>query len=525
MNCRQAIETGNTTLGIELGSTRIKAVLLGADFTPLASGGYTWENRYENGYWTYPLEQAEEGVRACYRELKENVARQYGVTLTTVGAIGVSGMMHGYLAFDVAGKLLTPFRTWRNTTTEAASEELSALFGFHIPQRWSVAHLRQAMRNGEAHVSRISSLMTLAGYIHYRLTGERIVGLDEGSGMFPIDEKTLDYNEEMLAKFDALAADYPWRLRELLPKVQPAGTVAGRLTPAGAALLDPQGDLQPGIPLCPPEGDGGTGMAATNSVAAGTGNVSAGTSIFAMVVLEKPLSRVYPELDIIMTPAGKPVAMVHCNNGTSDTNAWVDLFAELLKLMGHEADMGELYTRLYHKSLEGATDCGGVTVYNYFSGEHLTGFETGRPMVVRNPEMPFPLADFFRAQLYSTMATLALGLDILKQEQVPLRRLIGHGGLFKTPGVGQKYLAAATNTPVWVMETAGEGGPYGMALLAAYLREPEGERLEDFLENKVFARTKGSVLEPEAEDAAGFQAYLKRFADGLAVERAATERL
>ena len=525
MTNAQAITAGNTFLGVELGSTRIKAVLLGQDYVPLASGSFTWENRYENGYWTYHLDEVWTGIAVCYRELKQNVLQKYGVTLTTVGAMGFSGMMHGYLPFDAAGNLLAPFRTWRNTTTARAAEELTGLFGFNIPQRWSIAHLRQAMLNGEDHVKNIDHLTTLAGYVHWQLTGEKVLGVCEASGMFPIDDATGDYDAAMMAKFDDLAKDQPWKLANILPKALSAGEAAGVLTEKGARLLDPDGDLLPGIPLCPPEGDGGTGMTATNSVAARTGNVSAGTSVFAMVVLEKMLDKVYPEIDMVTTPSGKPVAMVHCNNCTSDMNAWVNVFSETLQLMGCQAVMGELFTRLYQKSLEGDADCGGVTVYNYLSGEPVTGFDEGRPVMIRSHEKPFTLANFLRAQLYSTLASLAAGMVILERENVTIDRLMGHGGLFKTPVVGQKYLAAATNSAVWVMETAGEGGPYGMALLAAYLKDGNGATLEDFLAEKVFAGTPGTVLEPEAGDVAGFKAYLDRFLAGLPVERAAVEHM
>ena len=525
MTVAQGILAGKTCLGIELGSTRIKAVLLGEDYTPIAGGSFTWENRYENGYWTYHLDEVWTGIAACYQDLKQDVLNKYGVKLTTVGSMGISGMMHGYLPFDEKGNLLAAFRTWRNTTTAQAAEELTELFGFNVPQRWSISHLRQAMLNGETHVKDIDYLTTLAGYVHWQLTGEKVMGVGEASGMFPIDDATGNYDAGMVAKFDALAKNYPWKLEQLLPKVLSAGEPAGILTEAGAKLLDTEGDLLPGIPLCPPEGDAGTGMVATNAVAARTGNVSAGTSIFSMVVLEKMLSKVYPEIDMVTTPSGKPVAMVHCNNCTSDMNAWVGIFAETLKLMGKDADMGELFTKLYQKSLEGDGDCGGVTVYNYLSGEPVTGFDEGRPVVVRSHEKPFSLANFLRAQLYSTLASLAAGMVILEKEQVAIDRLMGHGGLFKTPVVGQKYLAAATNSPVWVMETAGEGGPYGMALLAAYMKDGEGRTLEDFLDEKIFAGTPGTVMEPETADVAGFKAYLSRFLTGLAVERAAVDHL
>lgn len=513
-----------TYLGIELGSTRIKAVLLGVDFKPLASGSHTWENQFKNGYWTYSMDDVWTGLKSCYKDLKENVKKQYGITLTKVDALGISGMMHGYLPFDKDGNQLAEFRTWRNTTTAEAADELTALFGFNVPQRWSISHLRQAMLNGEEHIADITMITTLAGYVHYKLTGKHVMGVGEASGMFPIDSDTIDYDQNMIQKFNELSKNQPWKVKEILPEVLPAGAFAGALTEEGAKLLDEEGDLEAGIPMCPPEGDAGTGMVATNSVAARTGNVSAGTSIFSMVVLEKMLSKVYTEIDMVTTPSGKPVAMVHCNNCTSDMNAWVNIFKETLNLMGHEVDMGELYTKLYQKSLEGDLDCGGVTIYNYLSGEPITGFIDGRPLVVRDLEAKFNLANFLKANLYSTLASLAAGMVILEKENVEIDKLMGHGGLFKTPVVGQKYLAAATNSPVWVMETAGEGGPYGMAVLAAYLKNNE-LTLEDFLDNKIFADTPGTKLEPDAADVEGFKAYLDRFITGLPVEKAAVETL
>lgn len=513
-----------TYLGIELGSTRIKAVLLGEDFKPLASGSHTWENEFKNGYWTYSMDDVWTGLQNCYADLKQNVKFQYGITLKKVDAMGISGMMHGYLPFDKDGNQLAEFRTWRNTTTAQAADELTALFGFNVPQRWSISHLRQAMLNGEEHVKDITMINTLAGYVHYRLTGEFVMGVGEASGMFPIDSDVIDYDASMIEKFRTLSADYPWEITDILPKVLPAGVSAGTLSFSGAKLLDPSGDLEAGIPMCAPEGDAGTGMVATNAVAARTGNVSAGTSIFSMVVLEKMLSKVYPEIDMVTTPSGKPVAMVHCNNCTTDMNAWVNIFKETLDLMGNDVDMSELFTKLYQKSLEGDIDCGGVTVYNYTSGEHITGFSEGRPVVVRNPENQFTLANFLKSHLYSTLASLAAGMVILEKENVEIDRLMGHGGLFKTPVVGQKYLAAATNSPVWVMETAGEGGPYGMAVLAAYLKNNE-TTLEDFLSLNIFADAPGTKLEPTEEDVAGFKAYLDRFLAGLKVEQAAIETL
>ena len=507
----------NTYLGIELGSTRIKAVAVDEGFRPVSSGDYTWASRYENGVWTYSLEEVWTGLRAALSAV-ENRAE--------VAAAGVSAMMHGYLAFDRDWNLLVPFRTWQNTITGPAAAELTALFSFNVPQRWSVAHLYQAVLNGEEHVSRIAHITTLAGYVHYMLTGVNAVGIGEASGMFPIDSQALDYDRAMVEKFDALAAErnLPWRLEELLPRVLTAGQEAGRLTPAGAGLLE--GLLPAGIPFAPPEGDAGTGMTATNAVAPRTGNVSAGTSIFSMVVLEKPLEKVYEEIDLVTTPAGAPVAMVHCNNCTNDTNAWVGVLGEAARLFGANPSAGELYQKLYEKSLEGAPDCGGVLVCNYLAGEGVTHLDAGRPLVVRRPDSTFNLANFFRAQLYATMATLKIGMDILAEEGVAIDSLTGHGGLFKTPGVGQRYMAAACNAPVTCMDTAGEGGPYGMALLAAYLlRREEGERLEDFLSNRVFAGVSGSTAAPDGAEAAAFGEYIQRYKALLQVERAAAELL
>ena len=507
----------NTYLGIELGSTRIKAVAVDEGFRPVSSGDYTWASRYENGVWTYGLEEVWTGLRAALSAV-ENRAE--------VAAAGVSAMMHGYLAFDRDWNLLVPFRTWQNTITGPAAAELTALFSFNVPQRWSVAHLYQAVLNGEEHVSRIAHITTLAGYVHYMLTGVNAVGVGEASGMFPIDSQALDYDRAMVEKFDALAAErnLPWRLEELLPRVLTAGQEAGRLTPAGAGLLE--GLLPAGIPFAPPEGDAGTGMTATNAVAPRTGNVSAGTSIFSMVVLEKPLEKVYEEIDLVTTPAGAPVAMVHCNNCTNDTNAWVGVLGEAARLFGANPSAGELYQKLYEKSLEGAPDCGGVLVCNYLAGEGVTHLDAGRPLVVRRPDSTFNLANFFRAQLYATMATLKIGMDILAEEGVAIDSLTGHGGLFKTPGVGQRYMAAACNAPVTCMDTAGEGGPYGMALLAAYLlRREEGERLEDFLSNRVFAGVSGSTAAPDGAEAAAFGEYIQRYKALLQVERAAAELL
>ena len=525
--CREQIAAGSACLGIELGSTRIKAVLIGADFGPIASGDHGWENRYENGVWTYHMDDVWRGLQDAYANLAADVERRYGVKLTRVAAIGFSAMMHGYLPLDQDGTPLTAFRTWRNTITGQAAAELTERFRFNIPQRWSIAHLYQAMLNGEAHIPEISYLTTLAGYVHYKLTGEKVLGVGEASGMFPIDSAACDYDAAMLDSFDALAAEkgYALRLRDILPRVLPAGAAAGTLTEAGAKLLDPTGALEAGAPLAPPEGDAGTGMAATNAVAPRTGNVSAGTSVFAMIVLEKALSKVYPEIDMVTTPTGKPVAMVHCNNCTNEINAWANVFGGLLESLGHQVDQNALFTAMFTAAKRGAADAGGLVLYNYLSGEPITGLESGSPLLCRGAEAALDFPNFMRAQLYSAMATLAIGMDILADEKVAVDRLLGHGGFFKTPEVGQSVLAAATGASVSVMETAGEGGPWGMALLAAYCVEGKGSSLEDFLEKRVFAQAKVSTLAPAAEDIQGFRAFMTRYRAGLAVERAAVEHL
>lgn len=524
---KSMINGGHTTLGIEFGSTRIKAVLIGEDHAPLASGAHTWENRLENGIWTYSLKDIWTGLQSCYQDLAENVLRQYGVKLTRIGALGFSGMMHGYLVFDQNDQLLVPFRTWRNTITGQAAALLSKEFNFNIPQRWSIAHLYQAILNGEAHVKDIAFMTTLAGYVHWQLTGEKVLGVGEASGMFPIDSNLNDYNPRMLRQFEQLIADqnYSWKLENIMPKVLMAGDKAGSLSAKGAKLLDPTGTLQPGIPLCPPEGDAGTGMVATNSVAPRTGNVSAGTSIFAMVVLEKELSKVYPELDLVTTPTGKPVAMVHCNNCSSDIDEWVKMFAELLENMGHKPDKNELYSMLYNKALSADPDGGNLLAYNYVSGEHITGFEDGRPLFVRKHDSNFTLSNFMRTLLFSALGTLRIGMDILtRDEQVRLDKLLGHGGLFKTKGVAQRLMAGALNVPVAVMASAGEGGAWGIALLAAYMKnKTKDETFEAYLDQKVFARQSISVIEPQAEDVEGFNRFFQRFKDGLNIEKAAVE--
>ncbi len=526
-NIKKLIESGKTALGIEFGSTRIKAVLVDENNTPIASGAHDWENRYENGIWTYSLEDIWTGVRHCYQEMAVDVKNKYGVALTTVGAIGFSAMMHGYMVFDKDGKLLVPFRTWRNNNAAPAAEKLTELFNYHIPARWSVAHLYQAILNGEEHVKDIVFQTTLEGYVHWMLTGRKVIGIGEASGIFPIDIKTKKYNPVMLKKFDDLIADkhLPYKIEDILPEILVAGEEAGRLTEAGAKLLDPSGNLKAGIPFCPPEGDAGTGMVATNSVKKRTGNVSAGTSVFAMIVLEKELSKAYPEIDLVTTPVGDLVGMVHCNNCTSDINGWVDLFGDFAKLIGVNISKAELFNTLYLESENGDKDCGGLLAYNYVSNEHITKVEEGRPMFVRTSESKFTLANLFRTHLFSALGALKVGCDImLKEEGVKLDAITGHGGLFKTERVGQSYLAAAINAPVTVMKTAGEGGAWGIAILANYVVTKEaGESLEDYLENKVFAGQEGVTLAPDPEDVAGFRAFAKRYVAGIPIVRKALE--
>jgi sugar (pentulose or hexulose) kinase len=524
----KAINNGETTLGIEFGSTRIKAVLIGEDHAPIASGSYEWENRYENGVWTYHLEDVWTGLQESFRTLRNEVLEKYNVPLKNTGAIGFSAMMHGYLAFDKDGNLLVPFRTWRNTITGQAAEKLTDLFQFNIPQRWSIAHLYQAILNKEPHVKDIHFQTTLAGYVHWKLTGEKVLGVGEASGMFPIDSQTNDYDERMLGLFnDRLETEkISWKLQDILPEVLMAGDPAGVLTEEGVRLLDPTGQLQAGIPFCPPEGDAGTGMVATDSVAVRTGNVSAGTSVFAMIVLEKPLSKLYPEIDMVTTPTGKPVAMVHSNNCTSDLNAWVELFREFANALGVEMSESGLFEMLYKRGLTGDADCGGLLAYNYFSGEHLTHLEEGRPLFVRMPESRFTLANFMRAHLFSALAALKIGLDIFEKEKVKIDQILGHGGFFKTKEVGQKIMAAAMNVPVSVMETAGEGGAWGIALLASYmLHKAANEPLETYLADKVFAGERGTTIAPDPADVAGFAAFMERYKQGLVIERAAVDGL
>lgn len=529
MDQKSYIESGKASLGIEFGSTRIKAVLIGENNEPIAAGTHDWENQLVGNIWTYSLDAIWEGLQDCYQSLLSEVKEKYGCTIKRLGALGFSAMMHGYMAFDEAGELLVPFRTWRNTITGQASEELTGLFGYHIPQRWSIAHLYQAMLNKEEHVEKIHTLLTLAGYINWQMTGEKVIGVGEASGMFPIDIETKKYNARMIGQFDEKVSQmgYSWKLEELLPKVLVAGETAGYLTEKGAKKLDISGNLEPGVPVAPAEGDAGTGMTATNSVAVRTGNVSAGTSVFGMIVLEKELKRVYDEIDLVTTPSGNLVAMAHCNNCTSDLNAWIGIFKEFAEAFGMNIDRNDLYGTLYHKAMEGDADCGGLLAYNYFSGEHITGFDQGRPLFVRSPESRFNLANFMRTNLYASLGVLKTGLDILlKKEGVKIDVIFGHGGLFKTKGVGQNILAAALDTPVSVMETAGEGGAWGMALLASYMvNKSKGQSLDAYLADKVFHGDTGVKVEPQPEDVQGFEAFMERYREGLSIERAAVEHL
>jgi len=516
---------GKTFLGIELGSTRIKAVLINEGFDAVATAGFDWENRFENEIWTYSLDDVWTGLQECFKQLAE----KHRESLEKIDCIGISAMMHGYLPFDKDDKQLAGFRTWRNTITGEAAGKLTGLFGFNIPQRWSVAHLYQAILNGEDHVGDIAFLTTLAGYVHYKLTGDKLLGIGDASGMFPIDSRTGDYDWDMIKKFDELVADkgFGWKLEDILPKVFAAGDGTGILTQEGAMLLDPSGGLKPGIPVCPPEGDAGTGMVATNSVAVRTGNISAGTSVFAMIVLEEALSRLYTEIDMVTTPTGKPVAMVHCNNCTSDIDAWVQLFGEAAALLGTKPEKTALYEALYRAALEGDADGGGMFACNYLSGEHMTGFEQGRPLFARMPDSNFSLANFIRTLLFSSMATLKLGMDILtEKESVKLGQLLAHGGLFKTKEAGQRLMAAALNAPVAVMESASEGGAWGIALLAAYAaQKSEGETLEAFLSERVFSRMQVTRMDPDEKDVEGFTRFMEMYTAGLAVERAAVDNL
>jgi sugar (pentulose or hexulose) kinase len=523
------IETGGAILGIEFGSTRIKAALIAPDTTPLASGSYSWENQLRDGVWTYDMADVWKGLAACYGSLVEDVRARYGVALRTVASLGISGMMHGYVALDRDGNLLVPFRTWRNNITGAACAELSPVLDFAVPQRWSIAHLHQSILDGQPHLTQLANLKTLAAYVHWRLTGEHVVGPDEASGMFPIDPVAGDWDAARMATFDALVAPrgLPWStLRDILPRVVPAGAEAGRLTTEGARLLDPSGTLQAGIPLCAPEGDAGTGMVATNAVRPRSGNVSAGTSIFAMIVLERSLSRVHEEIDIVVTPDGSPVAMAHSNNRTSDLDAWVSLFGQVGRALGADVTADELYGRLLPLATAADADGGGLLAINYVSGEHMTGFTEGRPLFARNEDAAFTLANFMRAQYFASLCSLRTGLDILtRDEGVVIEEIRGHGGFFKGGDTGQRMMAAALDVPVGIPATAGEGGAWGMAVLAAYmLRDDAGQSLPDYLDARI-AGSMGVAVAPDPADVAGFEAFFARHRKGLAIERAAVESL
>lgn len=526
---KQTIEAGKAIAGIELGSTRIKTVLIDEDHVPIASGSYDWENKLDGHIWTYSLEDIWKGLQGSYQDMVRDVKEKYGAEVKKLAAIGFSAMMHGYMAFDSQDQLLVPFRTWRNTITGQAADELTKLFQYNIPQRWSIAHLYQAILNGEEHVKDVAYFTTLSGYIHWQLTGQRVLGIGDASGMFPINIQDKDFDSGMIEKFDELVKDkgYPWKLRQIMPRVLTAGEDAGVLTEEGAKRLDPSGALEAGIPVCPPEGDAGTGMAATNSVAVRTGNVSAGTSVFAMIVLEKELSKVHTEIDMVTTPSGSLVAMAHANNCTSDLNAWVSIFREFSEAMGMKVDMNQLFGTLYNKALEGDPDCGGLLSYGYYSGENIIPVDEGRPVFVRTPESRFNLANFMRTHLYAALGALKIGMDILvKEEKIQIDKILGHGGLFKTPGVGQRIMAAAMQAPVSVMETAGEGGAWGIALLAAYeVQREESETLEDYLADKVFAGNEGVKMEPDADDVAGFEKFIERFKKGLSIEQEAIKKM
>ena len=527
LDAKSTIETGKAILGIELGSTRIKAVLIDQENKPIAQGSHTWENQLVDGLWTYSIEAIWSGLQDCYADLRANVKNLYGVEIETLAAIGVSAMMHGYMPFNEKEEILVPFRTWRNTNTGPAAAALSELFVYNIPLRWSISHLYQAILNNEAHVKDIDFLTTLAGYVHWQLTGEKVLGIGDASGMLPIDPATNNYSAEMVAKFNNLIAskEYSWKLEDILPKVLSAGENAGFLTQEGSKKLDASGHLKAGIPVCPPEGDAGTGMVATNAVKQRTGNVSAGTSSFSMIVLEKELSKPYEMIDMVTTPDGSLVAMVHCNNCTSDLNAWVNLFKEYQELLGIPVNMDEIYGKLYNIALTGDADCGGLLSYNYISGEPVTGLAEGRPLFVRSANDKFNLANFMRTHLYASVGVLKIGNDILfNEEKIKVDRITGHGGLFRTKGVGQRVLAAALNSPISVMETAGEGGAWGIALLGSYLVNNEKKQsLADFLDESVFVGDAGVEVSPSPEEVAGFNKYIESYKAALPVEETAVK--
>jgi sugar (pentulose or hexulose) kinase len=527
MTAATVIAEGRAVLGIELGSTRIKACLVGDNPNDvLAVGSHEWQNELVDGVWTYRLDDVWAGLQSAYAGLIADARARHGAELTSVAAIGISAMMHGYLAFDERDDLLVPFRTWRNTSTGVAAAELTALFGVNIPLRWSIAHLHQAVLSGEQHVADVRFVTTLAGYVHWRLTGERVLGIGDASGMFPLDAAGADYDSGMLAQYDAAVAGSALAtpLRGMLPSILPAGATAGALTAEGAALLDPTGALQPGAVSCPPEGDAGTGMVATNAVAPGTGNVSAGTSIFAMVVLAQPLQRVHPELDVVATPAGHPVAMVHCNNGTSELAAWVGIFRRFAELTGSPIDADEAYRLLLLEALDGAADAGGVLAYNQVAGEPIADLSEGRPIVVRTPDSDLSLANTMRALVYGVFATLSLGMRTLHDEGVAIDLMQAHGGLFRTAGVAQRLLAAALDAPVGVAESASEGGAWGIAVLASFSAAGGGD-LAGYLDNRVFADGGSTVVAPDPADVAGFTAYLSQYEAGLEIQRRAIDAL
>ena len=525
----EKIRAGKTSLGIEFGSTRIKAVLIDDTYTTIAAGDYGWASHLEDGLWSYSQEEIWTGLQTAYAALAEDVENAYGEKLTRVGRIGFSAMMHGYLAFGKDGELLVPFRTWQNTNTSEAHEKLSELFQYNIPERWSIAHLYQAVLNNEEHIGKVDFFTTLAGYVHWKLTGKKVLGVGDASGMFPIDPTTHTYETEFIEKFNAIpeVAAQPWKLADLLPEPLVAGTPAGTLTEEGAKLLDPTGTLQPGITFAPPEGDAGTGMVATNSVRVRTGNVSAGTSIFAMVVLERKLERLHPEVDLVTTPAGDLAGMSHANNFTSDLNAWVGLFGQFAAAIGTPVDAGTLYGTLFRAAIADDVDsnCGGLINYPFRSGEFLAGLPEGRPLFARGPEARMSLGNFMRAQLFSAFSPVKIGMDVMtKDEGVAVDSLVGHGGIFTTPKVAQKILAAAFGTPIKVMSTAAEGGAWGMAVLADYLWHAD-QPLDEFLDARVFADAASTTENPDENDVAGFEEFFDRFRKGLPIEHVAIESI
>lgn len=525
----EKIRAGKTSLGIEFGSTRIKAVLIDDTYTTIAAGDYGWASHLEDGLWSYSQEEIWTGLQTAYAALAEDVENAYGEKLTRVGRIGFSAMMHGYLAFGKDGELLVPFRTWQNTNTSEAHEKLSELFQYNIPERWSIAHLYQAVLNNEEHIGKVDFFTTLAGYVHWKLTGKKVLGVGDASGMFPIDPTTHTYETEFIEKFNAIpeVAAQPWKLADLLPEPLVAGTPAGTLTEEGAKLLDPTGTLQPGITFAPPEGDAGTGMVATNSVRVRTGNVSAGTSIFAMVVLERKLERLHPEVDLVTTPAGDLAGMSHANNFTSDLNAWVGLFGQFAAAIGTPVDAGTLYGTLFRAAIANDVDsnCGGLINYPFRSGEFLAGLPEGRPLFARGPEARMSLGNFMRAQLFSAFSPVKIGMDVMtKDEGVAVDSLVGHGGIFTTPKVAQKILAAAFDTPIKVMSTAAEGGAWGMAVLADYLWHAD-QPLDEFLDARVFADAASTTENPDEGDVAGFEEFFDRFRKGLPIEHVAIESI